>query len=416
MNRRRAPVTLPKTGVRMLLFVLIRTMINTPFRIIYPFLPRIARGLGISLTAASGLVGLRLIGYMSAPFLGPLADRHGRRRVMEVALLLLVIASLSLVASGRLIAAAIAFILFGVGKGIYDPALHAYLGDTVPYQVRGKAVGVVELSWSMAWLVSVPISGFLIERFGWRAPWGVLAAMGLLGVVLTRAGMPMDARRPTTKSERPFLIIVFKTWGDLLRRRSVIVLLATSILITAAIEIFLIAYGAWIEGAFALSPSVLGGASAVIGVSEALAEISAASFTDRLGKRRSVLIGLVGLTSSLTTLPFISRFGLIPAMLNVTLMMFSFEFGLVSLLAMATEIAPHARATLLSLLIIAFSLSRIVATALGGCLWQWENIALQASAGALCALSAALTLAFSARDMTGENSKLRHPSAGEKGS
>jgi predicted MFS family arabinose efflux permease len=266
-------------------------------------------------------------------------------------------------------------------------------------------VGVVELSWSMAWLVSVPISGFLIERFGWRAPWGVLAAMGLLGILLTRAGMPMDARRPIARSERPFFIIVFKTWGDLLRRRSVIVLLATSILITAAIEIFLIAYGAWIEGAFTLSPSVLGGASAFIGVSEALAEVSAASFTDRLGKRRSVLIGLVGLTSSLATLPFISRFGLLPAMLNVALMMFSFEFGLVSLLAMATETAPRARATLLSLLIIAFSLSRIAATTLGGCLWQWENIALQASAGVLCALVGALTLAFGAREMAEENSK-----------
>ncbi|HDQ71386.1 MAG TPA: MFS transporter, partial [Chloroflexi bacterium] len=337
MNRRHVPPAHTETGVRMLLFVLIRTTVNTPFRIIYPFLPSIARGLGVSLAAAGGLVTLRLIGYMSAPFLGPLADRYGRRRVMEVALLLLVIASLSLVASEGLIAAAGAFILFGIGKGIYDPALHAYLGDTVPYQVRGKAVGVVELSWSIAWLVGVPASGFLIERFGWRAPWYVLATIGLLGIVFTRVGMPMDVRRPAAKSERPLVIATFKTWGDLLRRRPVIVLLATSISITAAIEVFLIAYGAWIEGTFALSPSVLGGTSAVIGVSEALAEISAAGFTDRLGKRRSVSISLVGLTASLAALPFLSQFGLLPTMLNVALVMFSFEFGLVSLLVMATE-------------------------------------------------------------------------------
>ena len=69
---------------------------------------------------------------------------------------------------GTFAAAAAAFILYGIAKVLYDPAVHAYLGDTVPYSERGRATAALELSWSSAWLLGVPASGFLIERFGLR--------------------------------------------------------------------------------------------------------------------------------------------------------------------------------------------------------------------------------------------------------
>jgi len=146
------------------LVFLVRTVMNTAFRIIYPFLPSLARGLGISLTAASGLVTLRMVAGMGAPFLGPLADRHDRRRMMEIALLIFALASLLLAGIGTFTAAAIAFTLYGLAKALYYPAVHAYVGDAVPYDGRGQAVGIIELSWSASWLLGVPASGFLIEH------------------------------------------------------------------------------------------------------------------------------------------------------------------------------------------------------------------------------------------------------------
>jgi len=62
-------------------------------------------------------------------------------------------------------------------------------------------------------------------------------------------------------------------------------------------------------------------------------------------------------------------------------------------LPLATELAPHARASLLSLNVMALSLSRILGAVVGGWLWQWRNIALHAAAGVLCALVAAFLLA-----------------------
>lgn len=42
--------------IQLLAIFLVRTVVNTAFRIIYPFLPSIARGLDISLPAANRLV------------------------------------------------------------------------------------------------------------------------------------------------------------------------------------------------------------------------------------------------------------------------------------------------------------------------------------------------------------------------
>jgi predicted MFS family arabinose efflux permease len=395
----------------LLIIFLTRTGLNTAHRIVYPFLPVIARGLGISLQAASSLVALRVVAGMTAPVLGPVGDRYGRRRTMELGLLALILASLLLAGVGTVAAAAIAFMLYGLAKVLYDPAVHAYLGDTVPYRERGRAVGIVEFSWSTAWLVGVPVSGFLMERLGWRAPWAILVLVGLVGAWLTHRYLP-PAQSPAPQrsgtADTPLQAAarsagtLITTWRSLLRRRQVVVLLLTSFLLVLANEIPFIIYGAWLETTFGLSLSTLGLASIVVGLAEATAEFGTTVFTDRLGKRRSVLLGLVGLAASLGLLPWLSQMGLAAALGGIVLMLLTFEFGIVSLIPLATELAPEARASLLSLNTTALSLGRILGAVLGGWLWNWQNIAVHSAVGACCALASALLLAWGMVEIDGQ--------------
>jgi len=380
----------PKTPL--LVVFLARTVLNTTFRIIYPFLPGMARGLGVSLGAAGRLVTLRMVGVMIAPILGPLADRHGRRRIMMVALLTFALASLMLAGMGTLAAAAVAFLLYGVAKALYDPAVYAYLGDTVPYQERGRTIGIAELSWSVAWLLGVPASGFLIERLGWRAPWAVLGILGLLGAWLTSGHLPPTRRTGERDRGTLSVAVLVGDWRKLLLCRPVVLLLLVSLLLTLANEIPFIVYGAWLETTFGLSLSTLGVASIVVGMAEATAELGASVITDRLGKRRSMLMGLTGLAVSSIVLPWLSGLGLVAALVGIALMLLTFEFTLVSLLPLATELVPDARASLLSLVMTSFSLARILGAIVGGLLWRWESIALHAAVGALCAFVAMLLL------------------------
>lgn len=375
------------------LIVSSRIVLNTAFRVIYPFLPSIARGLSISLVAASRLVTLRMVGMMAVPILGPLADRHDRRRTMVVALLIFALASLLLTGAGTLAAAAVAFLFYGISKALYDPTVYAYLGDTVPYRERGRIIGIVELSWSGAWLLGVPVSGFLIERFGWRAPWVVFGILGLFGAWLAHAYLPPAHRSVEHDRGALSVTLLIGDWRKLLLCRPVVVLLLVSLLLTLANEIPFIVYGAWLETTFKLSLSTLGVASIVVGLAEAAAELGASAITDRLGKRRSMLTGLAGLAASSIVLPWLSGLGLVAALAGVALMLLTFEFTLVSLLPLATELAPGARASFFSLILASFSLSRILGAVVGGWLWRWESIALNAAAGAICALVAAFVLA-----------------------
>ena len=72
-----------------------------------------------------------------------------------------------------------AFAFLSVGKASYDPAVLAYLGDTVPYERRGRIMGLLAMMWPAAWLLGVPAAGFLITAYGWQAPFVIVGALGI---------------------------------------------------------------------------------------------------------------------------------------------------------------------------------------------------------------------------------------------
>src|SRR5512136_414416 len=182
----------PSLPVTLSAMLLARITLNISYRITYPFLPAIARGLGVDLTPASLLVTARAAGGLASPVFGPLSDRFGRKRLMLAGVAFL-IAGASLCAAVPLYAAfMVAFVLFGVAKAIYDPSMQAAISDRVPYAERGRAIGISELSWSAAWLIGVPSAGWLIARVGWQAPFALIAVLGMAGLLLIAGVLPHD--------------------------------------------------------------------------------------------------------------------------------------------------------------------------------------------------------------------------------
>jgi predicted MFS family arabinose efflux permease len=230
-----------------------------------------------------------------------------------------------------------------------------------------------------------------------------LAAFGALSLGLTHARLPPGNPAARRSDQQAPIRALLQSWRDLLRRPQVIALLLTSLLLVLGMEMPFIVYGAWLEDSFGLSLSTLGLASIVVGLAEASAELGTTMLTDRLGKKRSVLSGLLVLTASLLLLPVLARLGLASALAGVVLVVLAFEFAIVSLLPLVTEMAPEARASLLSLNVTAFSLGRMVGAAAGGWLWAWqpERIVYQAVAGAACALLAAMAAYWGLAEIEG---------------
>ena len=149
-----------------------------------------------------------------------------------------------------------------LSKCLFDPAVHAYFGDRVPYAQRGTAVAVTEMAWSAAFIVGVPFMGLLIARFGWSAPFPVLAALGLgmLGVIWWT--IPHDG--PTSAPQSPLLNV-----REVLASVPAVAGVLIGLWASAANEMVNLNFGVWLASSFGLQIAALAGASAVIGLAGA---------------------------------------------------------------------------------------------------------------------------------------------------
>ena len=71
-----------RLAVQVTAATLVRLVANIGHRMVYPFLPAIARGLGVSISSAGLLVTARSAVGLASPLFGPLSDRFGRRTMM----------------------------------------------------------------------------------------------------------------------------------------------------------------------------------------------------------------------------------------------------------------------------------------------------------------------------------------------
>jgi predicted MFS family arabinose efflux permease len=341
----------------------LRAILNTMHRMVYPFLTVFARGLGVDITTLSLTLGARNIMGMFGPLLAPIADRRGRKFGMLMGIVVFT-AGVGLVALyPNFYTLSAALILALLGKYLFDPAMQAYFGDRVPYEQRGTALAVTEVSWSLAFILGVPGMAFLIARYGWNAPFPLLAILGIgMFAAIWRIVPHEDEHHVPTDNARAGFNLVFS---------SVPALAGISIALwaSAANELVNLIFGVWLEDSFGLKIAALAGASAVIGLSELSGEGLVALTTDRLGKPRALFLGLTGNALASALLPFIGKTQL-GALVGLFLFYITFEYVMVSHIPMATELVPKARATILSLNLACHSLGRGLGALLATFIYQ----------------------------------------------
>ena len=338
---------------QLLIFMGLRTVLNTMHRMVYPFLAVFARGLGVDVIMLSIVLTGRSFVGMFAPVLGAIADQRGRRFGMLLGIFLFIM-GMSLVAlAPSFTTFSIALLLAILSKYLFDPSMQAYFGDRIPYERRGTALAVTEGAWSLAFIAGVPLMGWLIARFGWNAPFPLLAGLGLgMFFVIWRIVPPADAsQKPAATS--------MKNVRAVLTNLPALAGISIALWASAANELVNLIFGVWLEDSFGLKIAALAGASAVIGLSELSGEGLVALTTDRLGKPRALTLGLVGNILASLLLPIVGRTEL-GALVGLFLFYITFEYVLVSHIPLMTEVMPNARATLLSFNVTGHSFGRMI--------------------------------------------------------
>ncbi|MFM8426678.1 MAG: MFS transporter, partial [Chloroflexota bacterium] len=250
-----------------------------------------------------------------------------------------------------------------IGKYIFDPAMQAYFGDRIPYHQRGTALAVTEVAWSMSFIAGVPVAGFLIDRFGWSAPFPLFSILGLIAFFIIWRIVPNeDPHHEPVSNSREGYMAVFKSTPALAG-------ISIALWASAANELVSVIFGVWLEDSFGLKIAALAGASAVIGISELSGEGLVAFTTDRLGKPRALAIGLITNSLAALLLPFIGQTQ-VGALIGLFLFYITFEDVMVSHIPMVTELVPSARATMLSLNVTGHALGRALGAFLAAFIYQ----------------------------------------------
>ena len=336
--------------LQVLFFTAIRVVYNTMHRMVYPFLTIFAHGLGVDLTTISYALTARSIAGTLGPFAATAADRRGRRFGMLMGAALFMMGAGVVVLWPTFPALVAALIFSTLGKYIFDPSLQAFIGDRVPYERRGRTIAITEFGWSLAFILGVPLVGFLIARGGWMAPFPLMTLLGALIFVGLFWMLPRDEKPESGNRSRDNFRLVLTSLPALIG-------LAIGIFASGANEQVNLIFGVWLENSFGLQIAALGLASAIIGISELSAEGLVAAYVDRIGKPRAVAIGLAVNSLAALALPFIGRTE-VGALIGLFFFYLSFEFTIVSTIPLMTELLPTARATLMAFNVAGMSLGR----------------------------------------------------------
>ncbi len=316
-------------------------------RLLDPLLPLLARDFGTTVSAVSGLVASFVLGYGAVQLgAGPLGDRFGKARVACAALLLYGLCLLASAAAAGLPTLVALRAASGFFAGAVIPLLMAELGDAVPYAERQAVLGRFMTGMVMAQLLAGPAAGALAEVASRRLPVLLLGVFALaVGGVLARrlaaaAGSPGRAAAggPRAGGGGGF------GYAALLRspagRRLLAVAFLNGFFLFGGAFPFV---GAFLVEEFGRNAAEAGAAAACFGLGAFAYTRLARRLVRRLGERRLLLYGGVGLSLGLGGLALANGWALVAAVQAALGLAFYMFHGVLQV--RATEALPEARGT-----------------------------------------------------------------------
>lgn len=328
--------------------------------VVSPILPAIASDFNQSVARA----GLLITAYM-IPFglfqlvFGPLADRYGKRQVINLSMLFFSFAAaLCAVASG-MSDLTVYRALTGVFAASVMPVSLALIGDLVPMAERQSAIGSFMGLSFLGQGLSMAIGGATAFFLNWR---GVFVLYAALAVVSTLLLYTAGRKIPSSKNPNSRFLAPYKQLlGNSVSLRTYIVVLLEGILIIGSFSYL----GAFIEKIYHFNYLIIGLIMTAFGLLVLAGGRLSGRLAARIGRRKVLGSGLLCATAA--DVLFSTAGGVLPALvLGVALLGLGFILAHSTLLTLATEFAAKARGAAMSLVAFCFMGGGGLGTALGG--------------------------------------------------
>ena len=194
------PSPSPRINERLLLFTLAAVQFThiMDFMIMMPLGSSLMRVFSINPEQFSRLVAAYGIAAAVTGFAGGFVlDRFDRKHALLLLYTGFALSTLACALAPNYAALLVARLAAGAFGGVSSSVIVAMVGDVIPPDRRGRAMGVVMSAFPIASVLGVPFGLLLAGRFEWHAPFFLLAALS--AIVLITAARSL----PNLRSEHP---------------------------------------------------------------------------------------------------------------------------------------------------------------------------------------------------------------------
>ncbi|MCP4615932.1 MAG: MFS transporter [Bradyrhizobium sp.] len=247
-------------------------------------LAELSAGLDVSIRTAGLLITFgAIVLCVGSPVTAWLTSRIERRRLLAVTLAVLAVTNIaSAFAPDYASLLALRLLMLAIGV-IYTPQAAGTAAMIVPETRRGSTIAYVFLGWSLAAAIGLPLITLIAHRYGWRAAYGGIGALGVVSFLL------LMWRLPAGLLGAPVLL---RTWIDLVRNRLVMLLLLITTLYMSGQFVIFTFMGPLLSRLTGASADATGLVFAIYGVFGFIGVMIATRIVDGWGAYRTSLLSI----------------------------------------------------------------------------------------------------------------------------
>jgi multidrug resistance protein len=311
------------------------------FGILIPILPAFAvKQLGVDETAIGIAIAVySFVQFIFNPILGKLSDKHGRKPVIVICLLINAMGYIIFAFTTSYLILIAARVVAGIGGSSISVA-QAYIADVTTKETRSKGMGLIGSAFGLGFVFGPLIGGFL-SKFGYMETGLGAAAFSLIAFIVTLIFLPESNVNRTEFVETKRKILNIDAIASAFKNPNLAILISLFFILTFSF--------ANIYGTFALLGIEVYGFTdlqngymfGIVGLSSAMVQGGLIGpITKFLGKKKILIIGSSLIMITLGLIPYAGNF----LWLAVVGIFLSFGTGMLqpTLLSLISEVASDA--------------------------------------------------------------------------
>jgi predicted MFS family arabinose efflux permease len=184
-------------------------------RLVDPIVLPVAAHFAVTPAVAAMLNTAYALPYaLAQPFLGPLGDRFGKRRCIQIC-----VAGLALMLAAGAFATSFAFLMTtrifaGIFAGGLIPLVLAGLGDTYAMTERQVMLGRMLFAIISGQMLGSVVSGFANVAFGWHSSLIIASGVGTVAAIVAWTAMPVAAQRDDAAAPASFAALYGRVFAN----------------------------------------------------------------------------------------------------------------------------------------------------------------------------------------------------------